>query len=238
LHAESVEVSQVAKRADGSSYVTVSGSFTTQQAIERSAFILLQNGTSLQLSLRAASADKAAEGEFLQLLQTVHAAPPTAEGQELSVAVAGDSPVIHRAGPALLTLPPEYQNHTLMRFRNQAGTVVSLTYEENQEGTQAPMEAKGVLGRRIKAMDARGQMFAYEAGEDPWKAHQAKLRSALRSSSAAKIEATQVRELADNKRIVVRVHGPASDVASADLADQMMSGIKVDGEPVGQALSR
>jgi hypothetical protein len=34
LHAESVEVSQVAKRADGSSYVTVSGSFTTQQAIE------------------------------------------------------------------------------------------------------------------------------------------------------------------------------------------------------------
>jgi len=116
LHADSSEISPINRRADGSSYVTVQATFGKQNATERSAFVLLANGTSLQLSLRSDAADAQAASEFLQLVNTVHAAPAAAQGQAMSVATPDESPVIHRAGPVLISLPAEYQNHTLLKF--------------------------------------------------------------------------------------------------------------------------
>jgi hypothetical protein len=232
LRAENVEVSALKQRADGNSYVTIEGTFTRERAVERSGFILLRNGTSLQLSLRSASGDKLAENEFLQLIQTVHAAPSALDDQSRSFATPDENPPVHRAGPVLITLPAGYHDHTLMRFQNAAGTLVSLKYEQD-EAVATALEGKGLLGNRIQSVDDWGQPFAYEVGENPWAARLASKISKLRPKSAAKIAATKTRDLAPNKRVIVRVYGPASDIAAADLAVQIIESVKLEGETPG-----
>jgi hypothetical protein len=236
LHAENVQVSLVNQRADGSSYVTVEAAFSGQKEIERSAFVLLGNGTSLQLSLRAGAMDLSSESEFQRLVRTVHAAPPDVEGQAISVATPGEDVTVRHAGPALLTLPSEYENHTLLKFRNPAGTLVTLKYEQHEEAGTTPMEAKGVLGKRVNTVDDRGQSFGYETGEDPWKARLSMRTAKARIAADVKPEATRVRDLGPRQRVTIRVHGPVADVTAADLAEQVMSSVKLDEQNLAPAI--
>jgi len=232
LNSDSAVVSPLQKRADGSSYVTVEVTFAKQGAIERSGFLLLRNGTSVHVSLRSDRDDAGAGAEFLRLIQTVQAAPPT-EGKALSLAAQGQHQVTYRAGPALVNLSPDYRNNTVFKFRNEAGTTLTLSHTQTPESTAPSAEPKGVLGRRINRVDGRGTPFSYEMGEDPWAARSAKA-AAMHFASRETPVTEKTRELAPGLAVTVRVHGPASSIPPTDLVDQVLQSVKLEVTPSHQ----